>query len=136
MRKEMGQYRGQGKGGEWHYGSLVIASQFVKHMPKQHSLTWIVSSAFGNGGWFNIRRHHWVNKETVGQQTPFTDRFGQPIFEGMHVKTRSDDYFHCMDSGLIAMDPDGQWVISKYEDEIHGMPINWDGFDSIEIIKD
>ena len=139
MRKEMGQYRGRRVDGQgWLHGSLINNAFYTSKTGKP--CCYILDTDEDYDCWEDIvyilDEDGEVDPETVGQQTPFADRFGQPIFEGMHVKTRSLDYIHCMDSGLIAMDPDGQWVISKHEDEIHGMPINWDGFDSIEIIKD
>lgn len=44
--------------------------------------TWVVTSAFGNGGWFNIRGRSYVKPETVGQFTGLLDCNGVKIFEG------------------------------------------------------
>lgn len=49
-------------------------------MPKQPSRTWIVTSAFGNGGWFNIQCKHWVSSTTVGQFTGLKDNQGTDTY--------------------------------------------------------
>ena len=82
-------FRGMKKDGTFAYGSLVITDAFVKHMPKQHSKTWIVTSAFGNGGWFHLRGRVWVDQETVGQFTGLKCDKGVEIYEG--------DIVHCYD---------------------------------------
>lgn len=79
MRKII--FRGLNKKGEWVYGDLVNC-EGIKHMPKQNTKTWIVTSAFGNGGWFNIRHRQYVLPETVGQFTGLKDKHGVGIFEG------------------------------------------------------
>lgn len=79
-------FRGLTPNGEWVYGSLVTANAFIKHMPKQHTKTWIITSAFGNGGWFNIRGRKYVKPETVGQFTDMQDEQGGDIYEGDRVK--------------------------------------------------
>lgn len=75
-------FRGLDKQGVWRYGSLVTTNKYVRHMPAQHSKTWIVSSSFGNGGWFNVGRYHWVDPTTVGQFTSFRDTEGMDIYVG------------------------------------------------------
>jgi len=73
-------FRGLTTKGEWVHGSLVTTNAFVKHMPKQHTKHWIVTSAFGNGGWFNIRLRSYVKPETVGQFTGLKDNQGTDIY--------------------------------------------------------
>jgi hypothetical protein len=60
-------FRGTTKKGNVISGSLVITNSFIKHMPNTHTKTWIVVSAFGNGGWFNVLLREYVLPETVEQ---------------------------------------------------------------------
>jgi hypothetical protein len=60
-------FRGITKKGNVITGSLVITNSFIKDMPNTHTKTWIVASAFGNGGWFNVLRREYVLPETVEQ---------------------------------------------------------------------
>ena len=75
-------FRGMTTKGEMIIGSLVTTEAYIKHMPKQHTKHWIVTSAFGNGGWFNIRGRQYVKPETVGQFTGYQDKNGADIYEG------------------------------------------------------
>tara|TARA_R110000772_G_scaffold267473_1_gene391644 strand:- start:46 stop:429 length:384 start_codon:yes stop_codon:yes gene_type:complete len=75
-------FRGLTTKGEMIFGSLVVADAHIKHMPKQHTKTWIITSAFGNGGWFNIRHRQYVKPETLGQFTGLQDNNGVNIYEG------------------------------------------------------
>lgn len=79
MRKTI--FRGLNKKGKWIYGDLVNCVG-IKHMPRQNTKTWIVTSAFGNGGWFNIRGRECVLPDTVGQFTDLKDKNGVDIYEG------------------------------------------------------
>lgn len=58
-------FRGQNTKGEWVEGSLVTTNAFIKHKPKNHTKHWIVESAFGNGGWFNVQRRQYVKSDTL-----------------------------------------------------------------------
>ncbi|TDA63605.1 hypothetical protein E0765_07155 [Sulfuricurvum sp. IAE1] len=68
---------------KWVYGSLVITTHGIKHMPHTHTKTWIIESAFGNGGWFSIGMKQYVRPETVCEFTgQYDGDFGTEIYEG------------------------------------------------------
>ena len=75
-------FRGITKKGKIIVGSLVLTNKFIPHKKKQHTKTWIVQSAFGNGGWFNVIQRQYVLPETVGQFTGLFDKNGVEIYEG------------------------------------------------------
>ena len=74
-------FRGLNTKGKWVYGSLVITTHGVGKMPKQRTKTWIVESAFGNGGWFNVTQRQYVRPDSVGQYLGRMDKNGIEIYE-------------------------------------------------------
>lgn len=76
------EYRGLNTKGEWVYGSLVVTTTGLQHLEKQHTKTWIIESAFGNGGWFNVMKRQYVRPKTVGEYIGRKDRVGKKIYEG------------------------------------------------------
>lgn len=79
-------FRGLNTKGEWVYGSLVTTTHGIPHMQSTHTKTWIVESAFGNGGWFNVTRRQYVKPETVGQFIDRQDSNGTYIYEGDKIQ--------------------------------------------------
>ncbi len=78
-------FRGLTTKGKWVYGSLVTTNSFIKQRPKQHTKTWIVESAFGNGGWFNILKRSYVKPDTVAIHFPkMIDKNGKKIFASLN----------------------------------------------------
>lgn len=71
-------FRGLNTRGKWVYGSLVQTTSYCV----QHSKTWIVETAFGNGGWFNVQRKQYVRPATVGEITNCRDKNEREIYEG------------------------------------------------------
>jgi hypothetical protein len=99
-------FRGLDKHGKWAIGSLVVTTNFIKKMPQLHTKNWIVETAFGNGGWFNVQRRVHVIDKTVGQYTELRDskrnydfNLGEMLFDGDIVKATIDDKknpeYHC-----------------------------------------
>ena len=72
-------YRGLNMKGKWIFGSLVTTTM-------GNTKTWIVQSARGNGGWFNVIRREYVKPETVGQFTGIHDKNNIRIYEGDNAK--------------------------------------------------
>lgn len=104
-------FRGINKQGDFCYGSLVVTTAWIKHMPKQHSKTWIVESSFGNGGWFNIRKRTYVLPETVGQYIGRKDIHNIEIYEGDILKPNGvvtwdneNSKYHCVFSDALDRD--------------------------------
>ncbi len=75
-------FRGLNTKGEWVYGSLVNTTHGISHKPHNRTKTWIIESAFGNGGWFNVTKKQYVNPETVGQFTGSQDNNDIDTYEG------------------------------------------------------
>ena len=75
-------FRGLTTKGEFVYGSLVNNCVGLPSNPKQNTKTWIVTHAFGNGGWFYIRERHYVYPATVGMFLGIWDSEATQVFEG------------------------------------------------------
>lgn len=106
-------FRGLNTRGEWVYGSLVTTTHGIPHMPKTHTKTWIVESAFGNGGWFNITRKQYVKPETVGQFIGIQCSGGCDLYGGDIVDFYQDGEFYKTqilepdESGCVWVEVDG-----------------------------
>lgn len=95
-------FRGKTTKGEWIYGSLINNCEGIKHKPQTNTKTWIVESAFGNGGWFNIRKRSYVKPDSVGQFTGYYDDHMNEIYEGDIVGAWICDCF--IEMSVIFMD--------------------------------
>jgi len=76
------EFRGLNTKKKWVYGSLVRTTTGLKHKQAQHTETWIVESAFGNGGWFNVLKRQYVKPETVCQYSGLNSKDGVKIYDG------------------------------------------------------
>lgn len=111
------EFRGLATNGEFVYGSLVNNCAGLPNGVGQNTKTWIVTSAFGNGGWFNIRCRQYVRPETVGQFTGLLDCKGAKIFEGDRVSffdTDDDEFMMC---GVIKFGVRGYPAFDIYDDK-------------------
>lgn len=83
-------FRGLSTKGVWVYGSLVLATKHDRSPTK----SWIVESAYGNGGWFSVGRRQYVLPHTVGQFTGKCDYLGHKIFtdDVVRVNGRTEHY--------------------------------------------
>ena len=129
------EYRGLNTKGEWVYGSLVVTTTGL-NMPKekrgQHTKTWIVQSAFGNGGWFNIMQRQYVRPKTVGEYIGRKDRVGKKIYEGdilvldknkpQYYVVQYEDNKFVLRSGSIALDSIAYFEGREVVGSIHKNP--------------
>lgn len=126
-------YRGLTTKGEFAYGSLVVTDSFLKHMPKQHSKTWIVTSAFGNGGWFNVRGRVYVKPDTVGQFTGLVDKNGAEVYEGDVLCCYHDDIY-LSHTKVVEWSDDGRCELGITTNGRSGVILCSNTMESIEVV--
>lgn len=97
-------FRGLNTKGEWVYGSLVTTTHGLNHKQAQKTKTWIVESAFANGGWFNVIKRQYVRPETVGQFADQIDENGVEICEGDIVLIEGDVSLVRFHGGALCVD--------------------------------
>ena len=79
-------FRGKNTKGKWVIGSLVTTTRYIKHKPKQHTKHWIISSSFGNGGWFNVIQRSYVLADTIEELFGY-DINGNRVWKKRNVDT-------------------------------------------------
>ncbi|MCT7648940.1 YopX family protein [Aliarcobacter butzleri] len=104
-------FKGLSTKDKWVYGSLVITTHGIKHMPNTHTKTWIIETSFGNGGWFSIAKKQYVKPETVSEYTNLDDKENNKIFE-------NDIIFNYDDGKLYSVQMfKGCWLFVRLDDE-------------------
>jgi uncharacterized phage protein (TIGR01671 family) len=73
--------------------------------------------------------------ETIGQSTSILDKNGKPIFEGDIVYAIArEEYEDSTKISDVMRNANGEWQIRAGKGYNHGLPINWGGWRSLEVI--
>ena len=98
---------------KWVYGQYVEANRGwrINGKFRQPHKSWIVCSAFSNGGFFNVTERYSVKDDTVCQFTGLHDVDGKEIYEGDFLKSESGF------KGFVKWNKNGYFFIKDSENE-------------------
>lgn len=79
-----------------------------------------------------------VQSSTICQFTGLQDKNGVDIYDGDILNIEFTDEYdkenHINPSKVIWSETSLRWDVPTYEDSQHGLPLNWTGYDSLEVI--